>query len=452
MSRLRPSFPWFRLAPLPSAGVAGSGTINELAYWATASSLGTLAVATYPSLTELTYVKGVTSAIQTQLDGKVNDVGDTMTGLLTIGLAGNALTLRNTTDANAVQVAIFEGDRATMADNDEAYVTLRLSNDGGTQTEVARITWAIPDVNAGTSVDGRLDFAVMTAGTLADELQLSGADLSPSSDDGLTLGTINLQFSDLFLASGGVVTFGNDVTITHSTKVLSLSGGTTAAEFRFLEPSGSGTNYSGFKAVAQAASIDYSLPPAVGAAGTVLTDAAGNGVLTWGTVSGAPTVTTMGPLPAGNPVQTTLTLAADNTTLHVGLIYIPANITVNKLSIRTVASGVDGTLKIALFSLDGATRHINIETATITGAGVITETATSGEALTPGYYYIGVLANGTANIEVQIWGNGDYLNNPTSEPIWEGTLTVTASTMPATITPGSITAAGRHTLMFRLDN
>ncbi len=149
----------------------------------------------------------------------------TSTGLLTVALAGNTATFRNTTDANSVQVAIFEGDRATMSDNDEAYITLRLSNDGGTQTEVARITWAIPDVNAGTSEDGRLDFSVMTAGSLAKELQLSGADLSPSSSDGLALGTLSLPFSDLFLASGSVIDWANDITLTHSSNVLTLAGG-----------------------------------------------------------------------------------------------------------------------------------------------------------------------------------------------------------------------------------
>jgi hypothetical protein len=63
--------------------------------------------------------------------------------------------------------------------------------------------------------------------------------------------------------------------------VTTLRGGTSAAELRFLEPSAFGTNYTSFKAVPQAVNIDYSLPPTVGAANTVLTDVAGNGVLTW---------------------------------------------------------------------------------------------------------------------------------------------------------------------------
>jgi len=43
--------------------VSGSGTTNELPYWTGATSLGALAVATYPNLTELSYVKGLTGPV-----------------------------------------------------------------------------------------------------------------------------------------------------------------------------------------------------------------------------------------------------------------------------------------------------------------------------------------------------------------------------------------------------
>lgn len=60
----------------------------------------TLSTATYPSLTELSYVKGVTSAIQTQIDGRVADTGDTMTGLLQFSGTGHAgLRMNNLTTA-----------------------------------------------------------------------------------------------------------------------------------------------------------------------------------------------------------------------------------------------------------------------------------------------------------------------------------------------------------------
>lgn len=59
--------PTFNGTKLPS----GTGTANEIAYWSATNTLGTLATATYPSLTELSYVKGVTSAIQSQFTGKL---------------------------------------------------------------------------------------------------------------------------------------------------------------------------------------------------------------------------------------------------------------------------------------------------------------------------------------------------------------------------------------------
>jgi hypothetical protein len=55
----------------PVDAITGVGTANEIAYFTGGQVIASLAVATYPSLTELSYVKGVTSAIQTQLNNKV---------------------------------------------------------------------------------------------------------------------------------------------------------------------------------------------------------------------------------------------------------------------------------------------------------------------------------------------------------------------------------------------
>lgn len=51
-------------------GISGL-TSNELVYGNSATTIASLPVATYPSLTELSYVKGVTSAIQTQINSKL---------------------------------------------------------------------------------------------------------------------------------------------------------------------------------------------------------------------------------------------------------------------------------------------------------------------------------------------------------------------------------------------
>lgn len=53
------------------------------------------------------------------------------------------------------------------------------------------------------------------------------ANLTPTSSDGAALGTTALMFSDLFLASGAVINFNNgNLTLTHSAGDLALAGGT----------------------------------------------------------------------------------------------------------------------------------------------------------------------------------------------------------------------------------
>ncbi len=50
--------------------------------------------------------------------------------------------------------------------------------------------------------------------------------LVPSSTDGAALGSTTRMFSDLFLASGGVINFDNgDVTLTHASNALTIAGG-----------------------------------------------------------------------------------------------------------------------------------------------------------------------------------------------------------------------------------
>ena len=79
--------------------IDGSGTPNEIAYWVDTDTLGTLAVATYPSLTELSYVKGVTSAIQTQITAKAPSTAPTFATSIT----GSYLT--------ASQILITDGSK-----------------------------------------------------------------------------------------------------------------------------------------------------------------------------------------------------------------------------------------------------------------------------------------------------------------------------------------------------
>jgi len=87
----------------PVDALSGSGSINEIAYFTGAQTLSSLAVATYPSLTELSYVKGVTSAIQTQINGKLSSaltntnifVGNASNVATGVAMSGDA-TIANT--------------------------------------------------------------------------------------------------------------------------------------------------------------------------------------------------------------------------------------------------------------------------------------------------------------------------------------------------------------------
>lgn len=73
----------------------GTATANEIAYWDTTTSISSLDTATYPSLTELSYVKGVTSAIQTQLNGKATTALD---NLASVAINTSLISDTNNTD------------------------------------------------------------------------------------------------------------------------------------------------------------------------------------------------------------------------------------------------------------------------------------------------------------------------------------------------------------------
>lgn len=73
----------YRTIPSGSGGISGL-TTNELVYGNSATTIASLPVATYPSLTELSYVKGVTSGLQTQINAKAPIASPTFTGTVTI--------------------------------------------------------------------------------------------------------------------------------------------------------------------------------------------------------------------------------------------------------------------------------------------------------------------------------------------------------------------------------
>lgn len=118
------------------------------------------------------------------------------------------------------------------------------------------------------------------------------------------------------------------------TVYVSLISGATATELRLYEPSGSGTNYTAFKAQAQAASLTFTLPAADGSSGQALTTN-GSGTLSWA----APTPGTFGD---GSAAAPSITFTADTNTGFY----------------RPIAENISATtagVGIASFTVDGMT-------------------------------------------------------------------------------------------------
>ena len=139
-------------------------------------------------------------------------------------LAANAVVDASVASGAAIAVsklALTAGDGLTLNTND---IDL-----DATLTTVTSITNA--SLKLGRDSDNLVDFATTDNKIIfrvegVNEVELVQNALSPVTSDGVALGTSSLMWSDLFLASGGVVNFNNgDVTLTHASDTLTLAGG-----------------------------------------------------------------------------------------------------------------------------------------------------------------------------------------------------------------------------------
>lgn len=154
-----------------------------------------------------------------------------------------------------------------------------------------------------------------------------GADRSATATDTINAATITTATVGTLVAGSATMSLYNTVATTinfagvatalnigaAAATVLNFGGHTSAAEMRYLEPSGSGTNYIGFKAVAMAASTTYTWPAAAATAGQVLTAGATPTALEWTTPAGGGTVTVVG---AGALTSTAFVTGGGTTTLQ----------------------------------------------------------------------------------------------------------------------------------------
>lgn len=139
----------FLINKIPSStgsGTVGPGTTNQIAYFDSTTTVNSLTTATYPSLTELSYVKGVTSGIQAQIDGlSAGGVADGDKGDITVSASATVWTI----DAAAVTLA-------KMADlAQDQFIGRTTASTGVPQT--ATITAAARTVLDDTTVGAMVD-------------------------------------------------------------------------------------------------------------------------------------------------------------------------------------------------------------------------------------------------------------------------------------------------------
>lgn len=178
-----------------------------------------------------------------------------------------------TDDADTSKAMVFQVSGVTTATTR----TLTVPNASGT---IALTSNKLSDFAATTSAE--------LAGVISDETG-SGKlvfDTSPSFTTSITTGSSTFSIAN---ATATTLNIGGAATTFNmaggSGAAINLGGGASAAELRFLEPSGSGTNYTALKAQAQAGNVTYTLPSADGSNGQVLSTN-GSGSLSWATGGG----------------------------------------------------------------------------------------------------------------------------------------------------------------------
>ena len=319
-----------------NAKVDGTGTTNQLTYWVDSDTIGALSTATYPSLTELSYVKGVTSAIQTQLNAKFTLPSLTTGSVLfsdgsTIA-QDNANFFWNDTDnrlgvGTATPTAKLSVSTATSADG--IYLTgtssatnhsFRLINDAGVFTNMFTVRSGggsdagkfFLQTNSGTTamvVDTAQRVGIgNTSPTFALDVGSGGIRTGGNSNSGFILGRRDTGASvwTMYSAAGNFSLYNNvgspsdrvtvlqtgEMGIGNTSPSALLTLGTAGTKAGTISLAGGTSGVITLQTAAAAGTYTLTLPTSDGNSGEVLsTD--GSGVLSWVAQSGGGTVDTV---------------------------------------------------------------------------------------------------------------------------------------------------------------
>ena len=128
----------------------------------------------------------------------------------------------------------IEGDNNVNINADEAVtITTPSITASGNISASGDITAAKFGRDADNLIDFTTDNQIRFRVNGGDEANMTNGYFYPHANDGLGLGFGGKAWSDLFLASGAVINFNSDVTLTHSSNTLTLDGGTFGANTPF---------------------------------------------------------------------------------------------------------------------------------------------------------------------------------------------------------------------------
>jgi len=200
---------------------SSSLTASEIVITDASKNLVSAAVATYPSLTELTYLKGVTSAVQTQLNAKLALAGGTMTGALI--LDDTSFQIQEGADTLTLTVPVLTASRAITFGDFAGQITINEATQTLTNKTLTSPILTTPAL--GTPASGVLTncTGLPTAGLVDDAVTL--AKMAPGTDGNLI--TYDTNGDPAYVATGtaGQVLTSNGVGTAPTFQTPSSGGG-----------------------------------------------------------------------------------------------------------------------------------------------------------------------------------------------------------------------------------